>query len=99
MKVIIVSKLGPSFSMTLFYMTRGVLFHKAQKQPGSLNDSQSLTEIRVICTVAGEWKAAVPATCSYPISLEPVTEFSNSGFKMNSNVVKVHEHQDSTVYC
>jgi hypothetical protein len=46
----------------------------------------------------------VPATGSYPIFLEPVTEFSDSGLKMNSNVVKipnmkVHEHQDSTVYC
>jgi hypothetical protein len=52
MKVIIVSKLGPSFSVTLYCLTQGVLLHTAQKQPASLNDSQSMTEIRVICTVA-----------------------------------------------
>ena len=45
----------------------------------------------------------MPATCSYPISLGSVTEFSNSGLKMNNNVkipnIKVHEHQESNVYC
>jgi hypothetical protein len=49
-------------------------------------------------------EADVTATCCYPVSLEPVTEVSNNGFKMSNNVVKipnikVHEHQDSTVYC
>jgi hypothetical protein len=84
-------------------MTREVLFHKAQKQPASLNDRAWLKlEWSAQWQESGE--AAVPATCSYPIFLEPVTEFSDSGLKMNSNVVKipnikVHEHQDSTVYC
>ena len=80
-----------------------MLFHKAQKQPASLNDGVWL-RLEWSAQLHESGEAAVPATCFYPISLKPVTEFSNSGFKMNSNVVKipnikVHEHQDSTVYC
>jgi len=34
---------------------RTVSFHKAQKQPTSLNERQSMTELRVICATAGKW--------------------------------------------
>lgn len=44
---------------------RTVSCHKACKQ--------SLTELRVICSLVGEWEADSPATWSHPSLLEPVT--------------------------
>jgi hypothetical protein len=35
-----------------------VSFRKVQKQSASLNERQSLTELRVTCAVAGQWEEA-----------------------------------------
>ena len=57
--------------------------------------SHSLTELGLICAVAGEWQEAVPpVTWSHPDSSESVTEGRNSGIYIGDDGQSISHHQD-----
>jgi hypothetical protein len=60
---------------------------KVQKQSLFLNESHSLTELRVICRIVGEWgEANFQATWSHHDLLEPVMKGPTGDTKMDDYI-------------
>jgi hypothetical protein len=56
-------------------------FHSIQHKGSSLNGEHSLTELRVICAITGEWGSCLQSLCVIPLS-EPTTKDQNNCTKM-----------------
>ena len=65
---------------------RKISFHKVQKQSTFLNERQSLTELRVICSGRCEGKADFLTMRSHPNLSESVTRGQNSSVKCGDHV-------------
>jgi hypothetical protein len=57
-----------------------------------------MTELRVICTIAGQWGRLTCETWSHPAASEPVAkEFKTKAMKLiSTKSKKIPKHQEST---
>lgn len=62
---------------------REVSFHTAWKQSNSVNEGHSLTLLRVVCAIAGEWWK--PTIWYHPYSLEQVMTYIKNCNKINDH--------------